>query len=246
MYKQNVLKNFKFKFFPSPIWAEKYAGEQFDWPQGEAKQKNTKDWDIRKSKWCIIQSNRWSFHDGELYSIRRIAVSKFSTNLDLYGRGWNLGILQDLRNFLKALLRPAHVSLRKISLIHQIGRVHENFRGEVVDKVQTQAEYKYALVIENNSEYVSEKLIDALLAGCITVYVGPPLEKFKLNENMVVRADANLESIAAAMKSVENNQMPLGQIRTNSQAFFGSIRYQEILNNSVLNLLAFKIGMRLK
>ena len=38
--------------------------------------------------------------------------------------------------------------------------------------------YRYCIVIENSSDFVSEKLFDAVSMGCLPLYVGPNLENF--------------------------------------------------------------------
>ena len=42
------------------------------------------------------------------------------------------------------------------------------------------------LVIENEKTYLSEKLFNALLAGCIPIYIGPELTKFKLPRGIAI------------------------------------------------------------
>jgi hypothetical protein len=60
-------------------------------------------------------------------------------------------------------------------------------------------QYRYAIVIENESSYLTEKLFDALRAGCLPVYVGldplpPDLEA------LVVRSLPNVPCVLAAME----------------------------------------------
>ena len=55
--------------------------------------------------------------------------------------------------------------------------------------------YRLCLVIENWPYYVSEKLFDALFAGCIPVYVGPSLINFGIPPGLVFEAEPNLVSI---------------------------------------------------
>ena len=49
-----------------------------------------------------------------------------------------------------------------------------SYRGYSAVKFQTIADYKYNLVIENSNEewYISEKIFDALLCGCMPIYHG--------------------------------------------------------------------------
>jgi hypothetical protein len=59
--------------------------------------------------------------------------------------------------------------------------------------------YKYSIVIENTSNYVSEKLFDSLLSGCIPIYVGPDLSLYDLPENLYLQAEPNFADIKSKM-----------------------------------------------
>jgi hypothetical protein len=56
-------------------------------------------------------------------------------------------------------------------------------------------DFKVAVVIENSQEYMSEKLFDAFVGGCIPVYVGPDLEVFGIPSSLYVTAEATPESV---------------------------------------------------
>jgi hypothetical protein len=77
-------------------------------------------------------------------------------DFDLYGEGW------DRRH---AGITPA-----------QHARALRAYRGSIPDKLSVLAGYRFALAIENTrfAGYVSEKLLDCLVAGTIPVYDGAP------------------------------------------------------------------------
>jgi len=87
----------------------------------------------------------------DLYPERMKAIGYFDrhlpANFDLYGRGW-----YGKKNTPKC------------------------YRGEVKDKQETIAKYKYCLVFENSevSGYISEKIFDCFQAGSVPVYLGAP------------------------------------------------------------------------
>ena len=64
-------------------------------------------------------------------------------------------------------------------------------------------EYRTALVIENSINYVSEKIFDAFLAGCIPVYVGPELDQYEIPKNLYIQAKPNYESVITAMSKAQ-------------------------------------------
>lgn len=154
----------------------------------------------RKSKFCLIVANKFSPIKGELYSLRKEAALRID-NIALYGRQWELKLPQKLLIAAKALLFAltywSEVQLK--SLPSFLSR-NPTSKGEVGEKSGTYQEYKYALVIENEKDYVSEKLFDALCSGCIPVYVGPKVREIEWLDHLMFRAEADLASIESAMK----------------------------------------------
>jgi hypothetical protein len=69
--------------------------------------------------------------------------------------------------------------------------------GEVEDKRMVISMYKYCLVIENSSEYLSEKIFDALLSGCIPIYIGPELISYEIPGYLFLQAQPNIGDIRA-------------------------------------------------
>ena len=75
---------------------------------------------------------------------------------------------------------------------------HESFLGgplfgnPVPDKWTVQSQAKFEFITENeiNDVYVSEKLGQALIAGCVPVYLGSPRAQQIFPENLFIRLDA--------------------------------------------------------
>jgi hypothetical protein len=62
--------------------------------------------------------------------------------------------------------------------------------------------YEVAVVIENEPTYVSEKLFDALSAGCIPVYVGPPLGDYRIPQHLAVQVPPDASAILGAVEEL--------------------------------------------
>ena len=73
--------------------------------------------------------------------------------------------------------------------------------GVVDDKEGVLLRSQFAVVIENSAGYISEKLFDAVIAGCIPLFVGPELSQFGIPNDVVLRmplrADAFPEAVQA-------------------------------------------------
>lgn len=94
-----------------------------------------------------------------LYDARLEVLLAFrpTTELDLYGSGWD-----DLRNLPRAWRSSLAGKLRPL--------------GRCSDKKSIISNYKFCFAIENCGfpSYLTEKIIDAIRAGCVPVYLGDP------------------------------------------------------------------------
>lgn len=242
MFKSKNLAKFNYRFFPSPIWCAEFDGRYFDWPQGEQSTTQVQDWHERLDKVCMIQGNRWSFQNGELYSLRRDLVKLFGSDLDLYGFGWNQGLVREYLSFLNSLFSGGLPKINKFEQISQVGYKYPNYRGQVTNKLEVMALYKYALVIENSSEYLSEKLIDALLAGAVPIYVGTNLEQFRLPKDVAITVDPNPTRIMKVISKLRQSEGECKNTLNSGRAFLKSPRFKEISNSFVLSNLAREIS----
>jgi len=96
----------------------------------------------------------------ELYLERLSAIRHFgdADGFDLYGRGWD---------------NPTSGADRVTQ-----AAIDRTYRGEIPphDKVSVLGGYRFSLCFENTAfpGYVTEKIFDCLVAGCIPVYLGAP------------------------------------------------------------------------
>lgn len=99
----------------------------------------------RKHLMAFIQSNRNSEYPGELYTYRRQLVKYFDS------------VLQDF---------------------HVYGSTWDckSYCGKCTNKLETLRNYKFSLTIENQSMpgWISERILECFLAGCVPVYFGAP------------------------------------------------------------------------
>lgn len=128
-------------------------------------------------KFCVtIASQKYSNHPQELYSERVRAIRWFEQyhpeEFDLFGTLWEhpyfTGRLARLNLGLHKFYARFPGALR--------GQRFPSHRGTVPSKHAVLRQYKFALCYENAvfPGYVSEKIFDALFAGCIPVYLGAP------------------------------------------------------------------------
>lgn len=194
----------------------------------------------RVERVVLINGNKMSFVRGELYYLRRRAI-KAIANLDLYGTQWDSKLASRLviaaKSFAQAILslkipRPSGLTLWFSN--------YPKSKGSVVDKLATMAQYKYALVIENSAEYMSEKLMESLFAGCMPIYVGPDPEIFGIPKDLVIRAQPNLRSIQEALLEAEGRN--IDEFHSKLRVFLSSSEVRDLWDHRrVFELILEKV-----
>jgi alpha(1,3/1,4) fucosyltransferase len=141
----------------------------------------------------FIVANKTSSRRGELYSKRLEIIKYFEANapeyFDLYGYGWNnpVSMTGELDHFSTTL-----------------------YGGEIISKHETLKRYKYSMCIENSSQpgYITEKLFDALFAGCVPIYYGAPnINKYIPNDCFIdMRLYKNLGELHEVIRGMSNEE----------------------------------------
>ena len=102
--------------------------------------------------------------------------------------------------FLKQILK----SIINIQSIRYWFKKNKNWLGAPGDKRKALENYRISLVIENSTEFLTEKLFDSFFAGCIPVYVGPNIKQFGIPSSLVVTASTNIPSIREAIRRAQS------------------------------------------
>jgi hypothetical protein len=119
-----------------------------------------------------------------------------------------------------------------------IGKKYSNYFGVTDDKNKTLSQYKIAVVIENSADFISEKLFDSIRAGCVSVYVGPNLEKYGIPKASAIQVDAKHEVVSDMVRSLlEESDEELEKIARNQRASLMKVS-QDWNNTLVLSKLA--------
>lgn len=235
---QKNLSRFGCVYFPSPIWVQKYGGKAFMWPQGSVGPQNQVSWGDRINQFCFIQANRWSLYPGERYSFRREVLRSLNEDIAIFGSRWNKGLILDILSTCRALINRRASGRLNWSGFKGIGYLFLNYNGVTKNKIETMGKYKFSLVIENSNEYVSEKLIDAILAKTVPLYVGVDLEKCGLPAGIAFCCDAEINSISDAMVTLKSNPKLCATILENGEQFVKSKKFIDMENEVVLQSLA--------
>lgn len=166
----------------------------------------------------IINQNKFSAVRGELYSFRRNIINALArqkkATITVAGKDWTRGFLWHLFKQLHA----AAISTRgkkwpKVSKIYRLKKSNwVSTPGPVDSEFTFLRDTRVALVIENESTYSSEKLVNALISGCTVVYVGPEVNN-RYNSNLVVECRPEKSSV------IKGCQTALANVRAPEAVF---------------------------
>jgi hypothetical protein len=222
-------------YVPSVLW--KMNNEHvFNWPNSDKNilDLSRTDWKDRKKGFAFIQSNNFSFVEGENYSLRRKVLHMNRDDIFVAGSKWTIGFFDYLLQAIKPLVRAVLYSRSLISL--KGGRLYapkiRHFTGVPRDKFAFLSEFQFSLVIENCESYISEKLIDAVIAGTVPLYVGSELRMQNIPEEIAHVAEPSAKSILEAMEYLLNNRAECDKILAAGEKFLKSDKYLEFLNHN--------------
>ncbi len=220
-HSNRILQNFNCIISTSPNW--KLSDDQINckYPLVVDSQEFPKISE-RAISTAMIQANKYSCIKGEQYSLRRNLIKnaiKGKLDIVLAGPGWDKKRMKLIKEISKYFAR----TLSQIELNSIINPfkylIFEPFFwiGPVDEKISFLKNVKKNIVIENSSDYVSEKLIDSFRSGSIPFYVGPNLLDFGFPPNLVVECKPYVEDIILKLKTF--NDQSLQEIQENIQHF---------------------------
>jgi len=130
----------------------------------------------------------------DLYQLRYELFRQLDeTNVEfhLYGRGWNTK-------------RPFNLQDK-----WQSWKRFDSYKGEIKDKLEVISKYKYCLAFENAVApgYITEKIFDCFLAGCVPVYYGAPnIEKYIPSNTFIdYRELGSMEKLVAYLVNIDKS-----------------------------------------
>jgi hypothetical protein len=246
-HKIRFRKHFNLILIPTEYWRLTKDEIAFVWPQA-SEDPVSKRQKVRKDRIVLIARNKISLAKGENYSLRRKIIFKSSLPLDVYGYDWNRSRRESFSLMIKSIL----IQLCSCSRINIKGARYAFLKAQksvsiAEDKIDRLSDYKYSLVIENSSDYVSEKIVDALIAGCIPIYIGPPLQEFGFPPTIALACEPNLEAILDSFALLQSDELKCQRILDAGSTFMRSKKFKQQFSNSrVLKGLASTIIGKLK
>ena len=201
---------------------------------------------------AIVNENKFSFVRKSLYTFRARAIEEFGRlgfKVNLGGKNWDKPIwwhvTKQAWHFFDTILACQLPDISKFRLKLGFGIPGINYVGEVKSAVQHLSESRFALVIENEPTYVTEKLFLAIQAGSVPIYVGPPLREFGIPEQIAIPLSAN----KSAIKKLNLNLCDQDIVRISEAGWKWAISEQTIsrwLQRNIFDRLVAYLGETLE
>ncbi len=158
---------------------------------------------------AILNENKFSFVPGNHYKTRVRAIKQLTERghqVHLGGKSWDRGFgwqtLQQLRVLAFAIKSLSAINLREWHNPIRRNTANLHFHGRVEDGLDFLSKHEFSLAIENDSNYLSEKLLNAVAARTVPLYVGPDLALFDLPSDLAIRVDPGHHNFAAVIEGI--------------------------------------------
>lgn len=256
LYSRRVRSGFDFIWAQSPTWARELGGESFlsplHIPDGPA-EIHRSSWETRSPVPVLLLANKYSAVRGEMYWLRRGLMRESGRRglpIDVIGSGWQMNTAARVSKAAKACataVRSGLIPRLKIGDLNVGRQFPTTVRalGNVEDKYSALASYQVAFVPENSREYVSEKLLDAVIAGCIPIYVGGDLSEFGFPEGLCLTPEPTPEAMWDAAEEVarwswerKSEHLEIGQAYVHSDRFVETWRNDHALSDLGARIVA--------
>lgn len=193
----------------------------------------------RRNKTCAVFGNKFSANKKSNYGLRRksLILDEMEGNkIDVYGVDWLDPLWLQAKRRIYSIRKQIH-SLGELSMKEALGDfcfVPKNYRGIMGFQMEQLFEYETSLVIENQSDYTSEKLWNSLVAGAVPIYVGSSLLRNDLKE-LVIEVESSPEAIIEKVNNVSIKE--IHEKREKTRDFLREYDFHAHLRHSAARLI---------
>lgn len=154
----------------------------------------------------MLNENKYSFVRGNQYRTRVVAARELAAaglHVTIGGKNWQRSKLWQISKQLESAY--ACIKLRgalALENFHWAPRdANLTFPGQIPSEIDFLSSFEFSLVIENDPDYISEKLFNAIRARTVPLYVGPPLIEFGLPSDIAIPVSGLRSSFINAIRA---------------------------------------------
>lgn len=205
----NQILEWPYLISPNPLQPQ--SNDSFPKKSQPIKGKDIYDkWKHREYLISMVASNKVSPTRHSNYEIRRKIIRNIGpNNITVHGGLWRAPLSRKLAyrlSVVKYCLSNFYVPNIFIVFKDIFTKYPENY-VEIRDKYEVLNKSKFSIVIENDSNYVSEKLFDALYSKTIPIYLGPSLINYKIDPNVVIELPAELNDLFSIIRNMPESEI---------------------------------------
>jgi hypothetical protein len=184
----------------------------------------------RKKQFALINEHKFSSSRRSNYGLRRKTLLYFESSdkfkLDLFGNEWNVSKDIELRRRIYQIKnKKNYISVDLIEVFSDLWKTYSSLTGHMHQDCEALQNYEVNICIENDSDYVSEKVWKALYAGAVPLYVGPKLN-FDLDlRESVIYSNPKIEDIINIIESINPNA--IAEKRSIANDFLNSSKFKD-------------------
>jgi hypothetical protein len=161
----------------------------------------------------MINASKFSSSPKSNYGLRRQVsrlLHKSKIDYVLYGPNWHMSKGLETRKRITGLKNSLRAGER-ISLRETTSHAFYNYpecAGPISEKKLALTQSHCSIVIENESDDMTEKVLDSLLSGCVTFYVGPNLDEYfpELSQTLI-KLKPNARFIFESISGLTSSQL---------------------------------------
>lgn len=162
----------------------------------------------------MINENKFSLVSGSLYKKRYLVIKEFlerNQEFHLAGKNWGKGNVWSIAKNIHAgsiALRSKQLPrVNQCRLSLDLSNPSLKYHGRVSSQLEFLRSLEFAVVIENEPTYLTEKLLNAIIAGCIPLFLGPPLSEFGVPDGVAVQINGTRGSFYEAFRYSNPDQI---------------------------------------
>jgi len=172
-----------------------------------------------RKQFAVVNEHKFSSSYRSNYGLRRKVIRYFEKNrpldLDVYGKEWNTTKLLELkRRYSQIKNNRSILQIDVKECFSDLWRHYKSISGHMSRECSGLQNYEFNICIENDIDYISEKVWKALYAGSIPIYVGPNLIHDPELKKCVV---PSTNKLTALIKVIENlDEINANELRQNA------------------------------
>ena len=205
-YKKSAMNRFNLVIPMSPWRAEKLKLKNWALHPGKVEFLKV-DEEARTKNIVMINSAKFSANFSSNYGLRRDISKKLSASklgYELYGQNWDMPKSKELRERIWSIRKEVQ-AFNLPNLFEAFSKFfyrYPEYKGPTLNKFLELSKFRYALVIENESDWITEKLFDAISAGCVPLFIGPDLSQFPILSKCTIQLEPSVNSVLEFFNNV--------------------------------------------